>query len=88
MAEHLKPGAKVGLKLTAAQRKLLLDLICLDDDYAEVVRDTPGDQPVQLTLDQWRMGQQTHERESAITGAGHGIPIRRSSCLPAGKRKP
>jgi hypothetical protein len=44
---------KVGLKLTGAQRKLLLDLICLDDDYAEVVRDTPGDQPVQLTLDQW-----------------------------------
>jgi len=40
--------------LTAAERKLLLDdLMCLDDAYAEVIKDTPADQPVEFTLDDW-----------------------------------
>ena len=52
--KHIQPEEKVGLKLSAAERKLLLeDLMCLDDDYAQVIRDTPADQPVQFTLDDW-----------------------------------
>ena len=51
---HIKPGTKVGLKLTAAERKLILeDLICQDDNYIQVIRDTPARQPVQFTLDDW-----------------------------------
>ncbi len=49
-----KPGTKVGLKLTAAERKLILDdLTSMDDDYVQVIRDTPANQPVQFTLDEW-----------------------------------
>ena len=53
-AKHIQPGTKIGLKLTATERKLILDdLMCLDDNYAQVIRDTPADQPVQFTLDDW-----------------------------------
>jgi hypothetical protein len=52
--KYIKPGTKVGLKLTAAKRKIILeDIICLDDNYLQIVRDTPAEQPVQLTLDDW-----------------------------------
>ena len=51
--KQIEPGSKVGLKLTAAERKLLLDLTCLDDNYAQVIRDTPTGEPVQFTLDDW-----------------------------------
>jgi len=53
-AKHIQPGTKIGLKLTAAERKLILDdLMCLDDNYTKVIGDTPVDQPVQFTLDDW-----------------------------------
>jgi hypothetical protein len=53
-AKHIHPDTKIGLKLTATERKLILnDLICLDDDYAKVIGDTPADQPVQFTLEDW-----------------------------------
>ena len=52
--KHIEPGTKIGLKLTAAERKLIFDdLICLDDTYAKAIRDTPADQPVEFTLDDW-----------------------------------
>jgi len=52
--KRIEPGTKIGLKLTAAERKLILDdLMCLDDAYAEVIKDTPADQPVNFTLDDW-----------------------------------
>jgi hypothetical protein len=51
--KHIQPGGKVGLKFTAAERKLILDLMCLDDNYAQVIRDTPAKEPVQFTLDDW-----------------------------------
>jgi hypothetical protein len=52
--KHIHPDEKVGLKLSRTERKLILDdLMCLDDDYAQVIRDTPDDQPVQFTLDDW-----------------------------------
>ena len=50
--KHIEPGTKIGLNLTAAERKLILDdLMCLDDSYAEVIKATPADQPVEFTLD-------------------------------------
>ena len=52
--KHIKPDALVGLKLTAAERKLLLTAVAsLDPGYAKVVQETPAAQPVKLTLDQW-----------------------------------
>ena len=52
--KHIKPGTKIGLNLTAAERKLILDdLMSLDDNYVQVIRDTPANQPVQFTLDEW-----------------------------------
>jgi hypothetical protein len=44
--KHIQSRTKVGLKFTAAERKLLEDLMCLDNDYAQVIQDTPADQPV------------------------------------------
>ena len=53
-AKHIQPGTKVGLKLTTAERRLILDdLMSLDDNYAEAIRETPADQPVKFTLDEW-----------------------------------
>jgi hypothetical protein len=52
--KNIKLGEKVGLKLTAADRKILLDdLVALDTKYAQAIRDTPTNQPVQFTLDEW-----------------------------------
>ena len=50
--KQIQPGEKVPLKLTAAERKLALeDLLCLDDDYEQIIRDTPSGKPVMMTLD-------------------------------------
>lgn len=52
--KRIKPGTNVGLKLTAAERKLILDdLMVLDDSYAQAIRETPTDRPVQFSLDEW-----------------------------------
>ncbi len=52
--KHIRPDEKVGLKFTATERKLILDdVMCLDDEYADAVRQTPANQPVELTLDEW-----------------------------------
>jgi hypothetical protein len=52
--KHIQSRTKVGLKFTAAERKLILeDLMSLDNNYVQVIRDTPADQPVQFTLDEW-----------------------------------
>jgi len=49
--QHIQLDEKVSLKLTAAERKLILeDLMCLDRDYEQVIRDTPPGQPVMMTL--------------------------------------
>ncbi|NQU24707.1 MAG: hypothetical protein HQ567_25780 [Candidatus Nealsonbacteria bacterium] len=52
---HFKPGERIGLELTAAERKLLLDgVLLLDDDnvLSQAIRDAPPDQPAFLTLDE------------------------------------
>ena len=39
---HIQPGEKVGLKLTASERKLVLESVsCLDGDYEKIIRKTP-----------------------------------------------
>ena len=44
----------VGMKITAAEWKVILDnVMCLDDNYAQIISDTPVEQPVQFTLDEW-----------------------------------
>ncbi len=51
--KQIKPGDKVGLKLTAAERMLILnDLIGVDQKHIQTIRDTPPEQPVQFTLDE------------------------------------
>lgn len=48
----IRPDDKLPLKLTAAERKLILEeLLCLDEEIEQVVRDTASRQPVRLTLD-------------------------------------
>lgn len=50
--KQIQPGEKVPLKLTAAERKLILDdLMCLDQDSEQIIRDTPIGKPVMMTLD-------------------------------------
>jgi hypothetical protein len=45
---------KVPLKLTAGERKLVLeDMICQDQDFEETIRATPAGEPVMMTLDDW-----------------------------------
>ncbi len=50
--KQIQPGEKVPLKLTAAERKLVLEeLMCLDQDYEQIIRGTPSGKPVMMTLD-------------------------------------
>jgi hypothetical protein len=50
--KHIRPGEKLPIKLTAAERTLVLDgLTCLDQEIEQVVRDTPSGQPVMMSLD-------------------------------------
>ena len=50
----VKPNEKIGLKLTAAERELVLEsVMCLDGDYEEVLRKTPTGKPVMMTLDEF-----------------------------------
>ena len=50
--KHIRPGEKLPIKLTLAERTLVLDgLTCLDQEIEQVVRDTPSGQPVMMTLD-------------------------------------
>ena len=50
--KQIQPGEKVPLKLTATERKLVLeDLMCLDEDYEQIIRETPTGKPVMMTLD-------------------------------------
>jgi len=51
---HIQPGEKVGLKLTASERKLVLESVsCLDDDYEGILRKTLTPKPVMMTLDEF-----------------------------------
>jgi hypothetical protein len=50
--KRIQPGEKLPLKLTEAQRTLVLDaLTCLDSDCEKVVRETPAGEPVMMSLD-------------------------------------
>jgi hypothetical protein len=50
--KQIQPGEKVTLKVTATERKLVLEgLMCLDQEYEQIIRDTPPGKPVMLTLD-------------------------------------
>lgn len=50
--KRVQPDEKLPLKLTAAERKLVLEgLTCLDQEIEQIVRDTPSGQPVRMTLD-------------------------------------
>jgi hypothetical protein len=50
--KQVRPDEKLPLKLTAAERKLVLDeLTCLEQEIEQVVRSTPTGQPVRMTLE-------------------------------------
>ena len=49
--KQIQPGETVPLKLTATERKLVLeDLMCLDEECEQIIRDTPLGKPVMMTL--------------------------------------
>ena len=50
--KRIQPGETVPLKLTATERKLVLeDVMCLDDGHEQIIRGTPAGKPVMMTLD-------------------------------------
>ena len=52
MSQRKDASEKIGLKLTAADRKLLLqECPSLDEDFAKAIRQTPPSEPVQWPLD-------------------------------------
>jgi hypothetical protein len=52
--KQINPDEKVGLILTAVERKIIsVHVMCLDQEYEEVIRTTPAANPIMLTLDQW-----------------------------------
>ena len=52
--KQINPDEKFGLKLSPVERKIILvEVMCLDEEYEEVLRSTPTVKPIMLTLDQW-----------------------------------
>jgi hypothetical protein len=52
--KHVKPDEKVGLNLTATERKTILkDVEFLDDDYEQELLETSADQAIEFTLGDW-----------------------------------
>ena len=50
---RIRPGEKVGLKLTQAQRDLLLEsLVLIPREVEEAIRSTPSGEPLMFTLDE------------------------------------
>ena len=50
--KQILPGETVPLKLTATERKLVLeDVTCLDNEYEQIIRGTPTRKPVMMNLD-------------------------------------
>ena len=47
----IQPGEKVPLKLTATERKAVLDLACLDEESEASVQAAPSGKPVMMTLE-------------------------------------
>jgi hypothetical protein len=48
------PCGKVGLNFTAVERKVIsVEIMSIDREYEEVLRNTPTSEPIMLTLDQW-----------------------------------
>ncbi len=51
--KQIRSGEKVPLKLTATERKLVLnDLMSLDQEYEQIIDGTPSGKPVMMTLDE------------------------------------
>ena len=51
--KRIQPGEKVPLKLTPTETKAILeDLMCLDEEYEQVIQGTPTGKPVMMTLDE------------------------------------
>jgi hypothetical protein len=52
--KRIQPGENVGLKLTASERKLVLESVsCLDGDYEKILRKTPTTKSLMMTLDEF-----------------------------------
>jgi hypothetical protein len=50
----VQPGEKIGLKLSAAQRLLIVkEVKKLDSKFSRALQDTPAKQPLSLTLEDW-----------------------------------
>lgn len=50
--KRIQPDEKVPLKLTAAERRLLLeDVVFLDEDHPRMIQATPAGKPLMMTLD-------------------------------------
>ena len=51
--KRVQPGDKVSLKLTQAERKLVLDdPLALDERLTQIIQDAPSGKPVMMTLDE------------------------------------
>jgi hypothetical protein len=51
---QIGPDGKVGLIVTAVERKIIsVEVRSLDREFGEVVRTTPATEPILLTLDEW-----------------------------------
>ena len=62
--KQIQPGDTVSLKLTAAERKLVLeDLMCLDEDYEQIIQGTPTSKPVMMTLNGFVFGRHQSQKE-------------------------
>lgn len=50
--KHIQPGEEVPLKLTATERKLMLEnVLFIDAKHEALIRETPDDDPLMITLD-------------------------------------
>ena len=80
----MKPGEKVGLELTQAERMLLLNAMHgLTEEIRDVMRATPATQPVKLRATTWTTSKGTSPPKRATrrtsSSGGGSTPSRRRS---------
>ena len=77
--KRIRPDDTVGLMLLADDRKLLVDeLVCLEREAEEIIRSTPVDDPVQMTLSDWEVLRDAVAAEANYcTDSGRAIRLHR-----------
>ena len=81
--KRIRPGENVGIKLTKAERTLLLTgMVYIPEEVEQAIRDSPASKPVRISLIDLESlaghvaGEANHAKDKTIETVLHGIFIK------------